>query len=370
MATDTKRKSRLGLLIPGFNEELIISSTIKSAIAAGLNKKDIYVVDDGSTDNTVKVAKKNLSDANVLAVEHSGKAMALKKAIDYFNLPQKYTWLHISDADSIFCHDYFNIFRKRLNVTKYSAAVGFVQSMKENWLTRYRCFSYTYGQHIQKRLQSWIGAIVVLPGPVTCYRTNIIERLDFSNKSLTEDFDLTLQIHRKKLGKIKFIPEAVNYTQDPKTLKDFVRQTLRWQRGFYQGIRQYKIGFKLQLIDLTVIFQLIENLYYSFQFLVVLPLLLINFHDTQTLVTILITDMVMLVLLATFSAYVAKRPDVFLSLPYYYFLKIIEIGIFYWAFVEVIMLEKFIIDKEGWDTRNSRRYAIKVPEEGSSLGDV
>lgn len=45
-------------IIPCFNEELSISKTI-SSIRSTKNKLEIIVVDNGSTDNTVLIAKKS-----------------------------------------------------------------------------------------------------------------------------------------------------------------------------------------------------------------------------------------------------------------------------------------------------------------------
>jgi cellulose synthase/poly-beta-1,6-N-acetylglucosamine synthase-like glycosyltransferase len=253
MSSNPVRRRRLALLLPAHNEELILAATINSALAAGQKLEDIYLVDDNSTDRTAIVAHRFLPISNVLSVGRSGKALAVQKAIKYFDLEKRYVWLHVADADSVFGADYFRIYKKSLNARKYSVAVGFVQSLRGNWIAKYRAFSYTYGQHIFRRLQSWLGMITVFPGPITTFKTDIIKDLEFVSDSPTEDFDLTLQVHRKHLGAIKFIPRAVNYTQDPQSLKDFIKQNQRWQRGFFQGVIKYRIGSKLERIDFSII---------------------------------------------------------------------------------------------------------------------
>lgn len=368
MAVKTKKaareqRRRLALILPGHNEELIIAATIQSAIAAGLDKKDIYVVDDNSTDQTRDIALRALSSDNVLSVPRSGKALAVRQAIEHFSIVQKYTWVHVADADSIFCPDYFRIYRQHLNVKDCAAAVGFVQSMRGNWIATYRSLSYTYGQHIFRRLQSWAGVIAVLPGPVTCFKTDIIKDLDFATESLTEDFDLTLQIHRKKLGNIKFIPEAVNFTQDPRTLSDFLNQTLRWQRGFFQGVRKYRIGRQPQKIDFGVGYQMGESVYYLLQAFVIAPLLLLTApnHSPNAALALFGADFLVIIVLAIFSAFAAKRLIVFAALPYFYILRFLELAMFIQAFVEVIVLKKFNTIAIGWQTEG-RRYEVATTE--------
>lgn len=356
---DRYYKKKLALLLPAHNEELIIQSTIKSAIAAGQNKEDIYVVDDCSTDNTRKEAIGLLGKKQVLTVRRSGKAMAVYQAIIYFEIEKRYTWLHVADSDSIFGKDYFRIFRRNLTGKKYVAAIGFVQSLRGNWISKYRTFSYTYGQQIYRRMQSWIGAISVFPGPVTSIRTDVLKQLNFSSESLTEDFDLTLQFHRLKLGKIKYIPGAINYTQDPQTLKDFCKQTARWHRGFFQGVRKYRLGRKPQAIDIYIGFQLFETLLFIIQMFVLLPIIVLNTHPHrwQAIPTVFLANYLVITAIALFAAIAAKRLTILTVMPAFYFMAMLELGIFVKSFIEVIVLRKFRGQVVGWQTEG-RRYKL------------
>jgi biofilm PGA synthesis N-glycosyltransferase PgaC len=352
-----KHKKKLALLLPAHNEELIIQATIKSAIAAGQSKDNIFVVDDFSSDKTWSKAVALLGRKQVLTVKRSGKALAVHQAVEYFKLIERYRWLHIADADSVFGEDYFRIYRRSLKGKKYAVAVGFVQSLRGNWISKYRSFTYTYGQHIMRRAQSWTGTISVLPGPITCFRTDILKKLDFDTGSLTEDFDITLQIHRKKLGSIKFIPGAVNYTQDPQTLSDFCAQTARWQRGFFQGVVKYRIGGKKQLIDASIGYQMFQVVFYLLELGVIAPYIIITTGQWVVIPAIILGDFVVLAWLAIFSAGAAKRLSILSALPYFYFLRWLELGIFLKAFVEVVALGKYKNKVKGWRTEG-RRYAL------------
>jgi cellulose synthase/poly-beta-1,6-N-acetylglucosamine synthase-like glycosyltransferase len=357
---DLKRriyKKKMALLLPAHNEELIIQVTINSAVKAGQSPYDIYVVDDNSSDATYARAAELLGESHVLTVERSGKAQAVSKAIEHFQLTKRYSWLHVADADSVFGNDYFRIYRRNLKGKKHAAAVGFVQSLRGNWISKYRAFCYTYSQHVIRRTQSWFGLIAVLPGPVTCFRTDIIDKLDFTSESLTEDFDLTLQIHRKKLGGIKFIPGAVNFTQDPQTLSDFCRQTARWQRGFFQCVFNHRIGTRIQKIDASIGYQMLQIIFYLFELFVFAPYIIITTGRWQVLPAIIIGDFVVVAWLAIFSAVAAKRFSILSALPYFYFLRWLELSIFLKSFVEVAILKKFTTQVKGWQTEG-RRYAL------------
>jgi len=352
-------KRKMALLLPAHNEELIIQATIRSAIAAGQSKEDIYVVDDASTDKTRSKARELLGKKQVLTVAKSGKARAVHQAVIHFDIEKRYSWLHVADADSVFGKDYFKIYRRALVGKQYAAAVGFVQSLRGNWISKYRVFSYTYGQHILRRVQSWMGMVSVFPGPVTSLRTDIIKELDFSPESLTEDFDITLQFHRKKLGKIKYIPGAVNYTQDPLTFNDFCKQTSRWHRGFFQGVRKHKIGTKPQAIDIYIGYQLTETAIYLLQMCVVLPLIVANTHPHRwvAIPSVLLADYLVITCLALFTAISAKRYSILSVFPLFYLMRMVELFIFLKAFVEVIVLRRFKEQIVGWQTEG-RRYSL------------
>lgn len=73
---------KVGILLPAFNEEENIQAVIREA-KKYLPKSKIVVVDDGSTDNTYKMAKKT----GVTVVRHEknrGKGEALKTGFRYF----------------------------------------------------------------------------------------------------------------------------------------------------------------------------------------------------------------------------------------------------------------------------------------------
>src|SRR5690606_28967453 len=105
-------KKLIALLIPAHNEEKVVSDTIDGALRAGISKEDIFLADDSSTDKTHELAIKLLGVTQVLHVDRAGKALALKQAIDYFQLIDKYEWVQIIDADSIFSPDYFTEIKK------------------------------------------------------------------------------------------------------------------------------------------------------------------------------------------------------------------------------------------------------------------
>ncbi len=344
-----KRRPMLALLIAAHNEEMVLENTIRSAIQAGMPRDHIYVVDDNSTDRTSEIARSVLSANNVIKVGRSGKGLALTKANQHFNLTRRYRWIHIADADGGFSPDYFKVFRKNLRV-KYAAATGYVRSLPGGPISQYRVLEYTVGQEIHRRFQAMAHVVTIIPGPTSCFRSDVFRQVDFANHSMTEDFDVTLQIHRMKLGKIQFIPEAVAYTQDPKNLADFTKQITRWNRGVMQGIRRHGIGRKFTRIDAYLSYQVLQNLLFFASYFILVPYLALTRNSGEVLALTFLYDVFITFGITMAVAMRARRFDILGAFPHIYALRFISLYVFLKAFVEVVFLQRFKHTQGTWTT--------------------
>jgi len=92
----------VSILIPAYNAEKWIADTLRSAIAQTWEPKEIIVVDDGSTDGTLAVAKQfESSNLRVVTQENQGAAAARNKA---FSLCQG-DFIQWMDADDLLAPD-------------------------------------------------------------------------------------------------------------------------------------------------------------------------------------------------------------------------------------------------------------------------
>tara|TARA_B100001063_G_C16690804_1_gene516947 strand:+ start:379 stop:1185 length:807 start_codon:yes stop_codon:yes gene_type:complete len=105
--------NNISVILPSYNSELFISTTINSLINQSVNPNEIIIVDDGSTDNTCKVVsaiiKKN-KDLNFKLVKgnHKGPGAARNIGIKL----AKSKWIAFLDSDDLWSID------KIKNVTK------------------------------------------------------------------------------------------------------------------------------------------------------------------------------------------------------------------------------------------------------------
>ena len=92
----------VSILIPAYNARAWIADTIRSALSQSWTNREIIVVDDGSRDDTIEVARRFATDGvSVVAEMHRGAASARNKAFslsrgDYIQ------WL---DADDLLAPD-------------------------------------------------------------------------------------------------------------------------------------------------------------------------------------------------------------------------------------------------------------------------
>lgn len=343
------RIGRLALVIPGYNESEVIGYTIQSAIDAGQPPSSIYVVDDCSSDKTAEIAKRILGPHNVITVGRSGKGLAISKVVSQLKLTRRYRWIHIADADGAFSDRYFTTLRRDIRV-KNAAATGYVKSLPGGYISKYRVFEYTIGMDIIRRFQSIAGVITIVPGPTSIFRNDIFEQLNFNDNALCEDFDVTLQIHRNKMGAIQFIPEAVALTQDPATFKDYIKQITRWNRGVMQMFFKHGIGKTMSKVDTYLIYQVMQNLLFFAMYFLYIPIISILSEDVTYLALAFVSDVLIMFGFTLFAAMRANRMGIVGAFPIIYGLRWVSLFIFLRSFVEVVVLKRFRNSHGIWET--------------------
>lgn len=239
-------KATVAVVVPAYNEEKVIGSSLAS-LRRCIDMRHVYVVSDGSSDTTARIARQYTK--NVLNLRNNrGKAGALQALITKHSLTKRYKYVFFFDADTAIGRNFLPEIKKIIKSQHPACVVGTVTSNKNKLISAFRVFEYGFSHKFFKNAQNFMGTIVIAPGCASVYRSDVLAKLDFSRKTLTEDLDFTIQIQKYRFGKVVYCPRARVFTQDPMSFGDFWNQITRWNTGFWQNFfihRLYQPNRKL-----------------------------------------------------------------------------------------------------------------------------
>lgn len=326
------------VLLPAYNEEVVIESTINSLLDTGFEAKDIYVIDDCSKDSTSTIASK--TNVNVVTTPtNGGKANAQTYGIKYFELCDKYNYVIMIDSDTKVAKDFRDIMLvSAISYPDVDLFVGQVTSSKADHIySAYRAVEYTFSHDVIKKGQDRFNVVYVAPGCVSMYSTSILRHLKLDPTILAEDMDLTIQVH-KLGGRIKYIHNAKVITQDPKTLGDYHNQLLRWYRGFWQVVRKhYENPTKWIGVDYYILYLIIDSLLFNRALALLLSLVMLSYVTVLLGLTI---DFILFLLIGIYACFKTGRPEILYKLPAMYFLSFFSMYAYIRSFLEVIIFDK------------------------------
>ena len=237
---DATYRPRVTVIIPCFNEEKVIESSVKRILESTYPYLDVIVADDGSKDATsaiVAAAYGTNPRVKLMTMVNGGKAKALNRA-----LAQATGEIIVAlDADTQFERE--TILRlvrwftdDRIGAVAGNAKVG----NKVNLVTKWQAVEYTTAQNIERRALTRFDAIMVVPGAVGAWRREALEDVGgYPENTLAEDQDLTIAIQRKG-WKVAYDEDAVAWTEAPETFAALSKQRFRWSYGTLQCLWKHR----------------------------------------------------------------------------------------------------------------------------------
>ncbi len=243
------------ILIPAHNEEKVIGATLDAMLRIDYptDRLTILVINDGSVDGTREIIQERARrDPRVVLFDipegegGRGKSRALNLAMQQVNAEV----LAVYDADNtpdprslrylvaqLLLHpDLGGVLGKFRTVNK-----------KATLLTRFINIETLSFQSILQAGRWELHNVATLPGTNYAVRTKLIRELHgWDEDALTEDSELSIRMYQHGY-KIKYIPYAVTYEQEPQKWHVWVRQRMRWVRGnnyvinkFFRHIPQFQ----------------------------------------------------------------------------------------------------------------------------------
>ncbi len=231
----------VSIIVPAYNEDKVLESSVRSLLKTNYQNYTITIIDDGSSDDTWKLAHSLAKKHTKVSAYHQpngGKAAALNNGIAR------------STSDIIICVDADTLFPphtiphlvRHFKDEAVAAVAGVVKvGNSKSILTKWQALEYISGISIERSAQALLGAITIVPGACGAWRRSVLMEVGgFSGSTLAEDCDLALTI--QSTGRYKILQDntAISYTEAPQSLLALTKQRFRWTFGNIQSLWKHR----------------------------------------------------------------------------------------------------------------------------------
>ncbi|MGL4571546.1 MAG: glycosyltransferase [Clostridium sp.] len=244
----------VSVMVPAHDEAMVIEKTVQSLLNLDYpnDRYEIIVINDNSSDNSHEILT-NMQKKNpgrnliVISTDSTNGGKGKSNSLNIGFGKSKGEILAIYDAD---------------NTPESKALKYLVQTlMKDDGLGavigKFRCRNksrnlLTRFINIETLTYQWMAQagrwqllnLCTIPGTNFVIRRSIIEEMGgWDTKAITEDTEISFRMYRMGY-KIKFMPLAVTWEQEPQTLSVWMRQRTRWAKGnTYVVIKNFKYLF-------------------------------------------------------------------------------------------------------------------------------
>jgi poly-beta-1,6 N-acetyl-D-glucosamine synthase len=242
-----KVKPLVSIIVPCFNEEVMIKASLEGLIKQDYPNFEIIVIDDGSSDNTYPIIKSMQFEGigkslKAYTKQNGGKANALNYGIEMAHGE----FVLCVDADSRLSPDVISNMVEHFVDEEVGAVAGNVYvSNTDNLLTKLQALEYIQGLNLIRNGQAFFKLVSIIPGPIGMFRKSILKKVGmYSDESFAEDCEVTLRILEAGY-KVDSEPDAISYTEAPESFTEFLKQRYRWTRGILQALLLHKYSLFL-----------------------------------------------------------------------------------------------------------------------------
>ncbi|KYG90311.1 glycosyltransferase [Metasolibacillus sp. FSL H7-0170] len=243
----------VSIIIPVFNEEKWIQSTILSCINQyyPVDKLEVIIVDDCSTDQT-----KQRAEEIAALIHQEGERFKTKGRLIVHQLPQnggkrealmtgvrmaKHDLVIFVDSDSFLEPHAVRNLVQPFQDPKMGGVAGRTEVANKftNALTKLQTVRYYVAFRIMKAAESWFDAVTCLSGPLSCYRKELVLQngeawlnQKFLGQPATFGDDRSMTNYILKTHRTAYQDSAVCSTIVPSSTMAFLSQQMRWKRSW------------------------------------------------------------------------------------------------------------------------------------------
>jgi len=271
-ATGKVPDTLVSVIIPVYNQEELIAKVIEAVFKSTYPNLEVVAVNDGSKDNTGAVLDTLAARNTKLKVIHKPNGGKRTAVATGFYASQG-DFVVLIDSDSIVDKYAVEEFMKVFSANRRVGGIvgnGKVLNADKNLLTRCQDVWYDNCFNIHKTAESTFGTVLCLSGCLSAYRREAIARfIPFwaeDNAQYSDDRSLTtyaiatswakrqfaplerrlmksmagyddaedraLTCQALKEWETVYAPTAIVYTEVPEKFRSYMRQQLRWRKGY------------------------------------------------------------------------------------------------------------------------------------------
>lgn len=241
------------IVIPCFNEETWIRETILRCADQDypVDKLELIIVDDGSSDNSVEVIKQTVRDMcaegpqydieNRVRVFLQNYNQGKREAMGVGIRNARTELIVFVDSDSFLHPDAIRTLVQPMKDPKMGGVAGRtdVANIYTNWLTKMQAVRYYISFRIMKAAEAYFDSVMCLSGPLSCYRLTVVQEVfdkwinqRFMGQKATFGDDRSLTNYVVEHHRTGYQDHAICSTIVPSRNKVFLRQQMRWKRSW------------------------------------------------------------------------------------------------------------------------------------------
>jgi len=242
------------IVVPVKNEERVIDRLLDSlsTLKYPQNKKEIIIVEDGSTDKTNDICMNYAKEHDNVKILHKTLSNGKPSALNFGLAQAKGDIVAIFDADNVPANDALSAVVEYFEDPKVAAVQGRTASInpKENMLTQFISYEEAVWCEAYLRGKDVLNLFVHLKGSCQFIRREVLEQLQgFDEGVLSEDMEISARLIENDY-KIRYASDVVAFQESPSNLKTLFKQRTRWFRGTMEVAFKYgRLMTKLNRIN-------------------------------------------------------------------------------------------------------------------------
>ena len=276
----------ISILVPAHNEAVTIVDSVASLLEQDYPLYEIVVVDDGSDDGTaqklIEAFELQLSARpirrvvpcgkekavyegrihgvalTVVSKENGGKADALNMGLNL----SRYPYYLCIDADSMLQRDSMKKIALPIlednrviacggqvrvsNSVKLSGGQVASYRLPKNWLVAMQVLEYDRSFLASRIFMDRFNGNLIISGAFGLFQKEIVLLAGgYDSDTMGEDMELCVKLHVFCRSNhidysMRYVPDAVCWSQAPGSLKDLVKQRRRWHIGLFESLWKYR----------------------------------------------------------------------------------------------------------------------------------